>query len=103
MTKQPKDPRSANAEDIRLVMNAVFKHMGIDKRMKEMYVINHWSEIMGVTIAKATERIDIYNRVLFLKINSSVIKRELTLLKSNIIDVVNSKAGASVIDDVIIK
>lgn len=90
-------------EKMRSVLDAFFAQHGLTQRMKEMRIINGWEGIVGKTIASSTTRIDIFNKVLFLKINSAAIRSELMMIRTNLKDVINKKAGEEIITDIIIK
>jgi len=85
------------------LVEAAFKKMGIYEKFREHIIISSWEGIMGKTIAQATDSLNIKNNVLFVKMNSSVVKNELLMLKTNIIDVINKKFGEPKIVDIVIK
>ncbi len=62
-----------------------------------------WLEIMGITIAKYTDKIYIFNQKLFIETNVGPLKNELGFQKLQIIERVNEKMGAQTISEVIIK
>jgi len=62
-----------------------------------------WSEIMGVTVAKYTDKIYIFNQKLFIETSIGPLKNELGFQKLQIIQRVNEKMGENVISEVIIK
>jgi len=62
-----------------------------------------WEDIMGVTIAKYTEKIEIVNQTLFITTYVAALKNELTFQKQQIIDRVNEKFGDKVITNVVIR
>jgi hypothetical protein len=62
-----------------------------------------WLEIMGVTIAKYTDKIYIFNQKLFIETSVGPLKNELGFQKIQIIERVNEKMGANTIAEVIIK
>ncbi len=62
-----------------------------------------WEEIMGVTIAKYTDKIYIFDQKLFIHTNIGPLKNELGFQKVQIIELVNEKMGEKVISDVIIR
>ena len=62
-----------------------------------------WSEIMGVTVAKYTDKIFIFNQKLFIETSIGPLKNELGFQKVQIIQRVNEKMGENVISEVIIK
>lgn len=62
-----------------------------------------WEEIMGKTIAKYTDKIQIVNQTLFISSSVAQLKHELMYQKEKIIERVNEALGENVIKDVVIK
>lgn len=62
-----------------------------------------WEELMGKTIAKYTDSIQIINKTLFINTTVAPLKNELQFQKATIIQRVNEALGEKVITDVVIK
>ena len=62
-----------------------------------------WGEIMGITIAKYTDKIYIFDKKLFIETSVGPLKNELGFQKVQIIERVNEKMGENIINEVIIK
>jgi predicted nucleic acid-binding Zn ribbon protein len=62
-----------------------------------------WEELMGKTIAKYTDHIQIINQTLFISTTVAPLKNELMFQKEKIIQRVNEALGERVIKDVVIK
>ncbi len=62
-----------------------------------------WEKIMGKTVAKYTDKIQIIGTTLFVSTNVAPLKNELLYQKDNIIKLVNESLGEVVIKEVIIK
>ena len=62
-----------------------------------------WEEMMGKTIAKYTEKIEIINYTLFIRTHVGPLKNELMFQKQQIIDRVNEVFGEKVISNVVIQ
>ena len=62
-----------------------------------------WEKIMGKTIAKYTDKIEIINSTLFIWSTVAPLKNELLYQKAKIIERVNEALGEKIIKDVIIK
>ena len=65
-----------------------------------MDLINAWPELMGPAVAHRTSEIKIKNKVLILKIDSSVMREELLFGKQIIIDRLNEYAGKEFVKDI---
>ncbi len=84
-------------------IRAYLKAMGLDKKLKERNLINSWEEIMGKAVARATNDIVLHNQVLFVRLNSSVVRHQLQMMKSGIIDALNRKAREILVRDIVFK
>ena len=62
-----------------------------------------WLELMGVTIAKYTDKIYIFNQKLFIQTSVGPLKNELGFQKLQIIERVNEMMGENTVTEVIIK
>jgi len=62
-----------------------------------------WEKIMGKTVAKYTDKIQIINHTLFVSTQVAPLKNELLFQKEKIIERVNEALGDKVIKDVVIK
>ena len=62
-----------------------------------------WEELMGKTIARYTDSIQIVNQTLFISTSVAPLKNELLFQKEKIIQRVNEALGEKVIRDVVIR
>ncbi|SES22679.1 DUF721 domain-containing protein [Pedobacter rhizosphaerae] len=71
------------------------------RKFDETSIVAVWPEIMGTAIANRTTQIYIRDRKLFIRIESSVIKNELVMVRQGIIQKLNEHAGAEVITEMV--
>ncbi|HTB51945.1 MAG TPA: DUF721 domain-containing protein [Ferruginibacter sp.] len=71
--------------------------------MQAMRIEEIWEQIMGKTIAKYTDKIQIINQTLFINTAVGPLKNELLYQKDKIIERVNEALGEKVITEVVIK
>ena len=95
--------RKSNTQTLGEAIKDYLKALHIDKKINEVRLINSWEEVIGKTIAKATTKIYIKNKTLFVFLNSSVIRNELFMLKEEILKVLNEKAGEKIIEKIVLK
>lgn len=95
--------RKKNAQKIGDVIGEYLKALKIDDKLKEVQLIKSWDDVVGKTIARSTNDIYIRNRKLFVTLNSSVIRNELFMLRDGLKKALNDKAGAEIIDEIILK
>ncbi|MBB78535.1 MAG: RNA-binding protein [Crocinitomicaceae bacterium] len=92
--------RRASGAPLKDIINRWLKAYRLDNKMKEFDVINAWPEIMGVAVANRTSEIRIKAQTLYLKLDSAVMRDELSHGKQIIIDRINKKAGYKMINDI---
>lgn len=79
------------------------KEMNLGGKLSEVSVINSWEEIVGKAISTRTTKIFIKDHVLYVHLNSSVVRNELLMLREAIKEKLNNKAGSEVIKDIIFR
>jgi predicted nucleic acid-binding Zn ribbon protein len=92
--------RTSNQSTLGEVIDKLMKAYRLDGKLKEMDVIEAWGEMMGLAVANRTKNIQIRNKTLFLTMDSSVMRDELSYGKEVIIQRVNEKAGFEMITNV---
>jgi len=95
--------RRSNVQNIGELVKDLLKELHIDQKLKEVRIINSWGEVLGANIQRATSKIFLKNRVLFVYLKSSIVRNELMMMKSAIITKLNEKAGEKVIDDIVLR
>ena len=89
----------SNTQNIGDVIKAYLKESGLEKPLKE----RTWESLLGRSVAKATTRIFIKDRKLFVYLSSSVIRNELFMLQNEILKRLNEAAGEELLEEIILK
>lgn len=71
--------------------------------MQAVQITQVWSQLMGTTIAKYTDKVEIKNSILYIHTNVAPLKQELSYQKQHIVDRVNEALKGKVIKDVVIR
>jgi hypothetical protein len=100
LTNMDERKRTSNQATIGELVDKLMKAYRLDGKLKEMDIIDSWGEMMGIAVANRTKNIVIRNKTLFLTMDSSVMRDELSHGKSIIIQRINEKAGYEIINDV---
>jgi predicted nucleic acid-binding Zn ribbon protein len=94
--------RRTNDKSLKDAIEQMLKVYKLKRKFDETSLVVAWPEIMGKAVANRTKDIFIRDRKLFIRIESAVIKNELVMMRSNIIDKMNERAGDVVIDEIIL-
>lgn len=84
-------------------MQQFLKQSRLKNGIQAVQIESLWEEIMGKTITKYTEKIQIVNGTLFITTSVAPLKNELLYQKEQIIKRVNEKMGEMVVKDVVIR
>jgi predicted nucleic acid-binding Zn ribbon protein len=71
--------------------------------MQALQIHQVWEQLMGKTIAKYTDRIEIYNGTLFISTTVAPLKQELLYQKEQILLRVNEALGEKAVREVVIR
>lgn len=78
----------------------VFKDRRSGKSIQGLRIVLLWEESVSSEIAKQTEAIKVKNKVLYVKTKAPVWAQELNLLKKELLDRINEKAGFFAVRDI---
>jgi predicted nucleic acid-binding Zn ribbon protein len=84
-------------------MKDYIREMNLGDKLSEVGVINSWEETVGKAISSRTSKLYIKDHVLYVHLNSSVVRNELLMLRQALIDKLNEKAGSEVIKEIVLK
>jgi len=85
------------------VFKELIKSYKWEDKLDEVKLINSWENIVGKMIADHTTRMTVKNRVLYINLDSSVIRNELMMARSKIVEAINKEMGAEVIKDLVLR
>ena len=75
----------------------------IMQKILETRIQRAWGEILGPMIMRSTQNMYIKNQVMYVFLNSSVVRSELILTRKRLLKSLNDYAGAEVIRDIVIR
>ena len=93
--------RKANDKTLKEAIEQMLQVYKIKNRYDETAVIANWPELVGKPVANRTKELFIHDKKLFLRIESSVIKNELMLMRTQIINKINEEANAVLVEEII--
>jgi len=90
-----------NAQSLKDVLDEVLKKQHLDGRLYETRLIQAFPEVVGPLIASYTKNLYIKNSILYVSIDSSVIRNEMLLMRQNLISRLNTYIGHDTIKDIV--
>ena len=94
--------RQNEFHSLKELMTNVIKENNLEKGMSQLSVEEAWGKLMGNGINSHTSSILLKGKTLVIKLNSSVLREELSYGKDKIIKLINEELGAKVISKLIL-
>jgi len=91
----------SNDKSLKEAIEQMLQVYKIKRRFDETGVIAAWPELVGKSVANRTKELFIHDKKLFLRIESSVIKNELILMRTQIINKINEDAKTILLEDIV--
>jgi len=88
------------AEQVGDVVHALLRQQGLEAPLNEYRLIQAWTTVLGTPVERYTRDLYIRNQTLFVVLSSSVLKNELMMQRSLLVQKLNTAAGAQVITDI---
>ena len=95
--------RRSNTQSLSDILKEYIKQNRLDRRLKEVDIVQGWEDLLGKTIAGYTRNIYIRNGILYVEISSSVVKNELFMMREELCKRINQNAGQEIISKIIFK
>jgi predicted nucleic acid-binding Zn ribbon protein len=95
--------RKSNTQPLGEVIHEYLKALDIDNKLQEVRLIDSWPEVVGITVAKKTARLYIKNKVLFVFLNSSIVRSELLRIREGLVKALNERAGMRLVNEIVIR
>ncbi|MDA3892384.1 MAG: DUF721 domain-containing protein [Salinivirgaceae bacterium] len=95
--------KRSNTQPLKQVIHEYVEALKMKGKLREVSLVSKWERLMGGTISRATREIYIKDRILYVYLNSSVVRNELLNIKEPLIERLNQEAHSSVIDDIVLK
>ena len=84
-------------------ISQIFKEEKLDEKYSIFAIRNVWEGIVGKTVAKHTTQINYAQGILFVSIDSPIIRNETAYAKETIIEKVNKFVGKRLIKELVLK
>ncbi|MCK9613352.1 MAG: DUF721 domain-containing protein [Bacteroidales bacterium] len=85
------------------IIKELIEEYNFSDKLNRYNVADKWEETVGKAIAGHTTRLWVSKRTLYVELNSSVVRSELNMIKSMIVERLNSYFDKPVIDKLVLK
>ncbi|MEX0881909.1 MAG: DUF721 domain-containing protein [Cyclobacteriaceae bacterium] len=93
--------RKQETSPLKEVFEEMLQAYQLKDKFSEKTLIQEWGQLMGKTVATRTTSLSIQKKVLYVKLVSGPLKKELMMNKTKVMQIIKDKFGAEVIQDII--
>lgn len=93
--------RKKEAMPIESVFNDLLKAYRLEGKFREKTLIQDWPVLVGKTIADRTDSVTIREKVIYVRLSSGPVKKELMMNKTKMLDLIEQKYGKGIVEDMI--
>lgn len=95
----------SNSEEkpLKQLVDKMLRSYGLSDKLDEMSLVKSWEELVGKMIANHTKEIYLNKGTLYVKLDSSTLRQELSYVKSDLVQRLNAKAGKIMVKDIYLK
>jgi len=95
--------RRRNTQSLHEIIDEALKSLHIDGKIYETRLISAFPEIVGSGIASHTKNVYIQKGILFVQMDSAVIRNELQMMRQSLIEHLNRRVGHETIKDIVFR
>jgi hypothetical protein len=94
---------NSNEKPLKDVIREFVEVFRLKNKLNQYRLIDKWEPVVGKMIAKHTKGLSINRKTLYVEMDSSIVRNEIYLLKSKIIEELNKGFGENIIDNIVFK
>lgn len=95
--------RKQEAQALSAILDESLRNLQIDGKIHESRVTAAWAEVVGPVIAAHTIDRYIAKQILFVKLDTPILRSELQMMRLSLIEKLNKAAGAETIRDIVFR
>jgi len=95
--------RKREAQSLSDILGESLKNLQIDGKIHETRIMDAWSDVVGPVIAAHTGNKYVSRRVLYVQMDTPIIRSELQMMRQSLVEKLNLAAGADTIKDIVFR
>jgi predicted nucleic acid-binding Zn ribbon protein len=92
-----------NIQTIGEVLHEYVESLQIGRKLKESRIEKQWIELLGRNAASLTKKVYIKKGVLYIYLNSSVLRNEILMMRETLIARINESAGEEIVRKIVLR
>ena len=95
--------RRSKTQSLAEVIGDYISEMNIERKLKEVDLVESWEKVVGKGIASKTTSIYLKKGVLHIHLKSSIVRNELMMIRENLRSRLNERAGEELVKEIVLR
>lgn len=95
--------RRNNTQKLADSIGEVLKLKNLEDKLIEFRIIEEWNQLTGKLISRHTKKVQLYNKKLFVTVDSGPVRQEIFYSRQMLISQLNTIMGKEIIEEIILK
>lgn len=95
--------RKREAQSLSEILGDSLKNLQIEGKIHETRILDAWSEVVGPVLAAHTGNKYVSRRILYVQMDTPIVRSELQMMRQSLVEKLNKAAGAETIKDIIFR
>lgn len=101
MMNKKKDDRKNASVELKDVIREMLQTYQIDQKYDHKHLIASWERLMGKPIASRTTKLFVKDDVLFVRLSSAPLKKEMAANKDKVLAIISKEFGDKLLKDIV--
>lgn len=76
------------------------RNSGLETPLLQKRLIDSWPEVAGPVVQRYTQRLNIYNQVLYVSLSNPALRADLSMQRRQLVAKLNARVGSNIIIDI---
>jgi len=76
------------------------RNNGLETPLLQKRLIDSWPEVAGPVVQRYTQRLNIYNQVLYVSLSNPALRADLSMQRRQLVAKLNARVGSNIIVDI---
>jgi len=95
--------RKREAQSLSEILGESLKNLQIEGKIHETRILDAWADVVGNVLAAHTSNKYVSRRVLYVHMDTPIVRSELQMMRQSLVEKLNKAAGAETIKDIIFR
>jgi predicted nucleic acid-binding Zn ribbon protein len=92
----------SDSKPLKKAIDQLLRAYGYQEQLDELDLIKSYESLVGNMFVKHTQKINLKNKILYIKLDSAALKQELSYVKEGLVQKLNKEIGRRVVDKIVV-